>query len=323
MSDTAALERWYRRLLASYPAEHRRTYGEEMIGVLLASAPEGRRRPGVADVLDLIKGGLRARLRPAGGGDVDAGWRDTFAVFSIAAPIGALAYYVIAFAAMVARVGLPVLAAPVIVPLALHGLIVVLAIGAPPLMALLRLRRTAIAVALIAALFVALVTIGSYVILLVSPYAYAGLIWYSLYFAVEVLALAVSPGPARGATFMTRPAWAATVAISALAGLGIGFSGIALGFHTAMLLPVIGTVGVAGVIAILATMPRPIGWRLLLLLAIPAYPAAIALSGLGGAAPFGTASPSGWALFYLPVVALICLVAVLAWRSRRRGSAAS
>ena len=27
-----ALERRYRRLLACYPAEHRRTYGEEMIG---------------------------------------------------------------------------------------------------------------------------------------------------------------------------------------------------------------------------------------------------------------------------------------------------
>ena len=33
-----ALERCYRRLLSWYPAGHRRAYGEEMIGVLLASA---------------------------------------------------------------------------------------------------------------------------------------------------------------------------------------------------------------------------------------------------------------------------------------------
>jgi hypothetical protein len=35
--NAATLERWYRRLLAWFPAEHRRVYGEEMVGVLLAS----------------------------------------------------------------------------------------------------------------------------------------------------------------------------------------------------------------------------------------------------------------------------------------------
>ena len=39
------LERRYRRLLACYPVEHRRVYGEEMIGVLLASTPNGQRQP--------------------------------------------------------------------------------------------------------------------------------------------------------------------------------------------------------------------------------------------------------------------------------------
>ena len=33
MSDAAILERSYRRLLAWYPAAHRTTYGEEIIGV--------------------------------------------------------------------------------------------------------------------------------------------------------------------------------------------------------------------------------------------------------------------------------------------------
>lgn len=75
MNDTAALERWYRRLLTWYPAEHRRAYGEEMIGVLLASAPDGRRHPRLADLADLVKGGLLARLRPVVGGSPDVGWR--------------------------------------------------------------------------------------------------------------------------------------------------------------------------------------------------------------------------------------------------------
>ena len=40
------LERQYRRLLAAYPAEHRREHGEEMIGVLLAAARPGQVRAG-------------------------------------------------------------------------------------------------------------------------------------------------------------------------------------------------------------------------------------------------------------------------------------
>jgi len=43
---SVALERRYRRLLAWYSDEHPGVHGEEMIGVLLASAGGGRRRPG-------------------------------------------------------------------------------------------------------------------------------------------------------------------------------------------------------------------------------------------------------------------------------------
>ncbi len=60
MTDDGALERRYRRLLAWYPAEHRRAYGEEMIGVLPAAAPEDSNRPGFAGAFGLIRGGLRA-----------------------------------------------------------------------------------------------------------------------------------------------------------------------------------------------------------------------------------------------------------------------
>jgi hypothetical protein len=62
MSDSAALERAYRRLLACYPRSFRRENGEEIISVLLATAGDDQRRPGIAECADLIKGALRMRM---------------------------------------------------------------------------------------------------------------------------------------------------------------------------------------------------------------------------------------------------------------------
>ena len=104
MNDSPALERRYRRLLAWFPAEHRREYAEEMISVLLASTPEGRRRPRLADAFDLMTGGLRARLSRRGAGLSDAHWPDALAVCSVALPVTLLAC-VSAFAAWQARHG--------------------------------------------------------------------------------------------------------------------------------------------------------------------------------------------------------------------------
>jgi hypothetical protein len=67
MSDREILEHGYRRLLACYPREFRRENEEELLGVLLASAADGQRRVGVAEAGDLIRGALRARLRPPRG----------------------------------------------------------------------------------------------------------------------------------------------------------------------------------------------------------------------------------------------------------------
>ena len=86
VSDTAALERRYRRLLAWYPAAHRGTYGEEMIGVLLASTPTDKDRPSKADALDLIGGGLRTRLRRLRTGEGNPAWRDALAASSCLSP---------------------------------------------------------------------------------------------------------------------------------------------------------------------------------------------------------------------------------------------
>jgi hypothetical protein len=65
MTDQANLERRYRRLLACYPRAFRRENGEELLAVLMACAPDGQRRPGLAASADLIMSGLWMRLRPS------------------------------------------------------------------------------------------------------------------------------------------------------------------------------------------------------------------------------------------------------------------
>jgi hypothetical protein len=78
-----SLERGYRRLLASYPARHRQVHGEEMLGVLMALAPDGKRRPGLAESLDLLRAALVIRLRSRRAADPGGGWRYALAVFSV------------------------------------------------------------------------------------------------------------------------------------------------------------------------------------------------------------------------------------------------
>lgn len=72
---TARLEAGYRRLLIAYPVRHRRMYGEEMIGVLLADAGPEQRRPGLRDTADLLRSALQVRLRGTAGALADASWR--------------------------------------------------------------------------------------------------------------------------------------------------------------------------------------------------------------------------------------------------------
>lgn len=62
MSETTELERAYRRLVACYPRSFRSENTEEILTVLLATAREGQRRPGIAETADLIRGALRMRM---------------------------------------------------------------------------------------------------------------------------------------------------------------------------------------------------------------------------------------------------------------------
>ncbi|MET7751910.1 hypothetical protein [Micromonospora sp. NPDC005367] len=72
MSD---LERRYLRLLRAYPADYRRSRGAEIVGTYLDLAGQGQRWPSPADAADLLRGGLRQRLRAAGAADLIPGVR--------------------------------------------------------------------------------------------------------------------------------------------------------------------------------------------------------------------------------------------------------
>jgi hypothetical protein len=62
MTDSADLERRYRRLLASYPRAFRREHEQEILAVLMAGADEGQHRPRLGEAANLIKHALWMRL---------------------------------------------------------------------------------------------------------------------------------------------------------------------------------------------------------------------------------------------------------------------
>jgi hypothetical protein len=64
MTDTADLERGYRRWLRWYPRSFRREHEAEILGVLMAGARAGQRQPAPIECLDLLRSALWMRLRP-------------------------------------------------------------------------------------------------------------------------------------------------------------------------------------------------------------------------------------------------------------------
>lgn len=63
MTDSAELERGYRRWLRWYPKAFRREHESEILAVLMAGARADQRRPEPVECLDLIRGALRMHLR--------------------------------------------------------------------------------------------------------------------------------------------------------------------------------------------------------------------------------------------------------------------
>jgi hypothetical protein len=61
MSGSEVLERRYRRLMVSYPADYRRSRGPEVLETLMEAASPGQRWPAGRESRALVLGGLRAR----------------------------------------------------------------------------------------------------------------------------------------------------------------------------------------------------------------------------------------------------------------------
>jgi hypothetical protein len=70
-----SLERRYRLLLRAYPPAYRAARAAEITGTYLDLADPGRRWPAPGDVADVLRGGLRERLRASGAHDAAAGVR--------------------------------------------------------------------------------------------------------------------------------------------------------------------------------------------------------------------------------------------------------
>ncbi len=306
MNDSLALERRYRRLLAWFPAEHRREYGEEMIGVLLASAPEGRRRPRLADAVDLMTGGLRARLRRRGGGLSDAHWPDSLAVCSVGLPVMLLAALAVNYLWNL----LPALD--------FHGVsdfyLPALALALPPLIAL-RYRRTAAVAALVAAAWFWFLLLRSLTVWIDGLEAS-----YCVALLVQAIALAGSPGPRRAAAIMSWKTW---LVLSA-AGITMGAASIYYpwSLHTWQAAAVVFAFLAAVGAGLAVTLPTPTALRLLLLLAVPAVPCAVWVLQFT-AAMAGSASQGPFPLLtFVPLLLLACASAAAAWRAQHGSNTA-
>jgi hypothetical protein len=87
MNGAAILERRYRWLLGCYPASFRTENEDEVLGVLMASAGDGKRWPSVAETADVLWSALRMRFRLPRPGTESTRWTDAWAVFSVLGPV--------------------------------------------------------------------------------------------------------------------------------------------------------------------------------------------------------------------------------------------
>lgn len=184
------LEMRYRRLLSWYPSDHRKAHEDEMVGVLLATAEDGRGRPDTRTVLDLILGGVRLHARRVFG---SREWRRALPVLQVTAPL-----MMLVVAGTISQI-----AWWSHTPIAW-----VWAVGwlAVPALAVFRLRRTAA--------ITAWVVLAADLASLVFPdsggtaTAAVGLNAYRLLIvAVAAAALSIPPDPSNGAELRGRHRW--------------------------------------------------------------------------------------------------------------------
>jgi Domain of unknown function (DUF1707) len=298
--EAGRLERSYRRLLFLYPARYRRVHEEEMLAVLMTSAPAGKRRPGIREAADLIWGALRVRFQPSRIGGQPA-WRDALAALSVILPVIILVISVVQETQIwlpPPMPGIPSYRFPLSAlqqpALAVAGVALVL----------LRLRRVAMLAAAVMVLWIAFLSGGStYIWATEEAYLFVPLI-------LEIVALAASPGPRRGLQILT---WkhGALVIIAAVAVSNINYV-VILSYPVNLI--VVAVIGAAMLLA------SSLGRWLLVLLTIAAWPFSLPPLPV---TPWEFYLPYGLGvigLAYLVPAALLAVFVMAARRESRRSS---
>jgi hypothetical protein len=326
VSGAGGLERRYRRLLAWYPAEHRRRYGEEMIGVLMAAAPDGADRPGPAGAADLVRRGIQARFRSFARWLAGTSWPDALAVCSVAVPVILASYFTAGWLREVIAGVLSGYAYANPVHVQVESGLIVAALAAPPLLGL-RWRRTAVAVSLALAGWYAVIVFGS----LPEYVSYMGVsgvgqwTWLAhgdglsswLALLLGAAALAWSPGPRRGAQLLGPASWLTLI----IPGVVMGLLQSYLWVRPLWLVAVIVIAALAAAAAaLMLTLPGRSARGLILLLAVPAYPGAVWAIGYSRLVTNHTSGFS-FKILFAPTVLIACLATAALWRSRHRGAA--
>jgi hypothetical protein len=311
MTHTSELERRYRRLLAWYPAEHRRSNGEEMLGVLLASARDGQRRPFLSDALDLALGGLRIRFRPLLAGQFGTRFTDALAVYSIATPVMwaiiQLAISPVYFYNLVAHGTATSTVPGMVVPISVEVIFLILTL-CPLALAWRGRRAAAVTVALIPAAFTTTMAVMP---TMTTSFGVAD----SLLTVLLLVALTVSPGPRRGAQVMNRWTWVVVCAAGLAASLPL-YAITSRWMLAGLRVPMFAGIAVAVAAGFMITLPRAVATRLLVLMAAPIYLAGVAMATAYGSSSWVSIS---YQLVYLPTLALVVLTGAIGWIGTRRG----
>lgn len=87
MTTAGGLEAGYRRLLRWYPSSYRGRHEDEILGVLMAAARPGQRRPGARESLNLLWSALRIRIRMTLRGADSEPWAAALAQAGVLLPL--------------------------------------------------------------------------------------------------------------------------------------------------------------------------------------------------------------------------------------------
>ena len=330
MTPHVALERRYRRLLAWFPAEHRTFYAEEMIGVLLASAPDDQSRPGGAETVDIAISGLRTRLRTWSRAEhVEPRWGDAFAAFSVAAPVlmafflsfqlyiqvrFEIRFYSLRQNLLPRHVVLPGLSSTYTTEAILMEAATITAVAALIVCPILTRRNYRLAARLTGAVPAIVGTVAVLYVLIVLEPSDDVLFGFITLYVVEVIALVISPGPRRGWQVIGMRGLIGFVVVSAVAlVIELSQSSFLQVLRETRIELAIVVVGLALVLIFSSDAMK----RMFALLAVPAWPV-LAYVRVYSTLYAPSRSTMTVSLLYLPTLVIAALVMLAVWRASRQ-----